>query len=114
MSLHLRVGFASLLLVVAAFGCGSTACPGPEPMAQDEVLRVVQNETNETDFDACMQGSCLGLCNDAVTARNIGGPVRVDVCERVEADGGVVGSDGGSSNDVALHIVFRAFPFCGT
>jgi hypothetical protein len=114
MSLHLRVGFASLLLGVAALGCGSNACPGPVPTAEDEVLRVVQNESNGTDFGACLQGSCLELCQDAVRARSIGGPVKVDVCERVEADGGVVGSDGSSSNDVALHVVFRAFPFCGT
>ena len=114
MRVHLRVGLASLLLGVAALGCGSNACPGPAPTAQDEVLRVVQNETNGTDFDACMQGSCLGLCNDAIEARSIGGPVKVDVCERVEADGGVGGSGGGSSNDVALHVVFGAFPFCGT
>ena len=75
---------------------------------------VLQNETNSTDFGACVQGSCLGLCNDAVKARSIGGPVRVDVCERVEGDGSVDGSDGGSSDGVALHVVFRAFPFCGT
>ncbi len=106
------------VIAILVMGCKSNdvpaACKDPGTM-HDEVVQVVPPQY-AAESQLCFRGAgdCSALCARVAQARGTGGRVMVEVCERLLVDGGDGSEDGGAAADGTIHVVYRAFPFCGT
>jgi hypothetical protein len=121
----IRLGvFLALLgagVVVASIsgGCSSDGPCDKPAYTEDQIFQLSRTPENAAVYDKCvLQSSCNELCDWQVARSGIaggGGPVLVQSCTRVSADGGTLGSaDGGVESVVVLRVQLAFYPKCRT